>query len=293
MSAAVRTASSASIVPLVSMSSTSLSRSVRCSTRADSTSYATRRTGQNDASSMSWPIGARFLVRTATRGGRLVAEAALDLQAHVERRVLGEVADHVVGIDDLDVVVDLDVAGRDDARALLGEDRVVWSTLCMRIATSLRLSRTSITSSCRPSTVVYSCSTPSISTSVIGEAGDRGQQHAPQRIAERMAEATLQRLDHDAWRGWSRVRSMSMPRGRSTWMAETAIGRLSSVDYFEYSSTIRASLMSEGRSARSGTDLKMPVEFLGVDFDPAGNQVHLLARASALPARAAGLRRAR
>ena len=35
---AVRTASSASIVPLVSMSSTSLSRSVRCSTRAASTS---------------------------------------------------------------------------------------------------------------------------------------------------------------------------------------------------------------------------------------------------------------
>src|SRR3546814_6994979 len=36
-----------------------------------------------------------FLVRTAARGGRLVAEAALDLQAHVDRRILGQVADHV------------------------------------------------------------------------------------------------------------------------------------------------------------------------------------------------------
>src|SRR5690606_36463304 len=30
-----------------------------------------------------------------------------------------------------------------------------------------------------------------------GEARDRGQQHAPQRIAERVAVAALQRLDHD------------------------------------------------------------------------------------------------
>ena len=35
--------------------------------------------------------GAGLLVRTATGGGRLVAEAALDLQAHVDRRVLGQV----------------------------------------------------------------------------------------------------------------------------------------------------------------------------------------------------------
>ena len=59
---------------------------------------------------------ARFLVRTATLRGRLVADAARDAQAHVEARVLREVADHVVGIHDLDVVVDLDVAGAHDAR---------------------------------------------------------------------------------------------------------------------------------------------------------------------------------
>src|SRR5215471_7629289 len=37
---------------------------------------------------------------------------------------------------------------------------------CMRSATDLRFSRTSTTSSCTPSMLVYSCSTPSISTSV-------------------------------------------------------------------------------------------------------------------------------
>src|SRR5258705_522688 len=42
---------------------------------------------------------------------------------------------------------------------------------CMRNATSLRLSSTSTTSSCTPSMLVYSCSTPSISTSVIAAPG--------------------------------------------------------------------------------------------------------------------------
>ena len=44
---------------------------------------------------------------------------------------------------------------------------------------------------------VYSCSTPSISTSVIARAGHRRQQHAPQRVAQRVAETALERLDHD------------------------------------------------------------------------------------------------
>lgn len=46
-------------------------------------------------------------------------------------------------------------------------DNVELSPVPMRIATSLRFNSTSNTSSCRPSTVVYSCNTPSISTSVM------------------------------------------------------------------------------------------------------------------------------
>src|SRR5688572_30611572 len=42
---------------------------------------------------------------------------------------------------------------------------------CMRMATALRFSRTSTTSSCTPSMLVYSWSTPSISTSVMAAPG--------------------------------------------------------------------------------------------------------------------------
>ena len=44
---------------------------------------------------------------------------ALDLEAHVDRRVLGQGADHVVGIEDLDIGAALDVAGAGHARAFL------------------------------------------------------------------------------------------------------------------------------------------------------------------------------
>ena len=45
--------------------------------------------------------------------------------------------------------------------------------------------------------------------------------------------------------------------------------------YFEYSSTISASLMSAGRSAIRHR-LEHATELVGVDFDPRRRQVHLL-----------------
>ncbi len=68
----------------------------------------------------------------------------------------------------------------------------------MRSATDFRFRRMSTTSSCTPSMLVYSCSTPSISTSVMAAARHGGQEHAAQRVAEGVAEATLERLDHHA-----------------------------------------------------------------------------------------------
>src|SRR5690606_18971912 len=62
--------------------------------------------------------GGALLFRTTAGGGGLIAETALDLQAHVQRRILRQMADHVLGIDDLDVVVSLDVAGSHYARTL-------------------------------------------------------------------------------------------------------------------------------------------------------------------------------
>ena len=97
--------------------------------------------------------------------GRLVAAAALHLELHVQRAGAVQVRDHQVLVHDLDVVVQLDVGGLDHARALLGQGEVASSRVCMRMASSFRLSRMSTTSSWTPSMVVYSCSTPSISAS--------------------------------------------------------------------------------------------------------------------------------
>lgn len=65
--------------------------------------------------------GAGLFVRTTTRSSRLIAETALDLEAHVQRRVLGQMADHVVAVDDLDVVIGPDVCRSDRTRTLLGQ----------------------------------------------------------------------------------------------------------------------------------------------------------------------------
>ena len=67
----------------------------------------------------------------------------------------------------------------------------------MRMATSLRFSSTSMTSSCRPSTRGVFVQHAVDLDFDDRAAGDRRQQHATQRVAERVAEATLQRLDHD------------------------------------------------------------------------------------------------
>ena len=54
---------------------------------------------------------ARFLVDDA-RGGRHVAPTVFDLQLHVDLAARGEMRDDVIGIDDLDIVGDLDVGPR-------------------------------------------------------------------------------------------------------------------------------------------------------------------------------------
>jgi hypothetical protein len=64
----------------------------------------------------------------------------------------------------------------------------------MRIATPLRLSTMSVTSSRTPATEENSCSTLSICTRGDRRALQRRHQHAAQRVAQRQAEAALQRF---------------------------------------------------------------------------------------------------
>src|SRR5690606_7708249 len=250
--------------------------------------------------------GAGLFVRTTTRGGRLVAEAALDLQAHVQRRVLGQVADHVLGVQDLDAVVGLDVAGGDDARALLGQAQGRALAGVHADGDVLQVQQdfqhVFLQALDRGVLVQHAVDLD------LGdrEARDRGQPDATQGVAQRVPVAALERLDHDLGAiaieafdlrsagtqdlvGGNRHVADSPAMGRRSgkrrpWCVAPYPGtagrrgdairpgvgcgaaprraRLPATTcYFEYSSTISASLMSAGRSARSGTALNTPANF--------------------------------
>ena len=107
-----RTASSGVIAPLVSIVITSLSRSVRCSTRAASTAYDTpldrrERRVHDDAANRL-----RMIVAERTHVARHVAAALLDLDLHLQVATAGQMRDDVVRVHDLDIVRQLDVARR-------------------------------------------------------------------------------------------------------------------------------------------------------------------------------------
>src|SRR5688572_24089165 len=130
--------------------------------------------------------------------GRAVAAAALDLERHRELDGLVQVRDHEIRVDDHDVVVDLDVAGRDRARPLLDEPQLD------RVA-RVHLDRDRLQVQQDVDDVLLDALDAGVLVEHAldlhlghGAAGHRGEQDAPQRVAERVAEAALERLDHDA-----------------------------------------------------------------------------------------------
>src|SRR5580698_5547059 len=171
MPPARRIASSGSMVPLVSMSRISLSRSVRCSTRALSTLYVTLRTGLKEASSCRRPMA------------RVCSSKAMRCAAGRYPRPRSTFSD----IDNSPALVRLAITrsgfrismswSPEISPAVTGPGPFLCkrtsatSRVCMRMATALRFSRMSTTSSCTPSIAVYSWSTPSISISVIAAPG--------------------------------------------------------------------------------------------------------------------------
>ncbi len=126
--------------------------------------------------------------------GRDVALAAVDRELHADLRTLVERADDVVGIEDLDVADRLDVTSHDGAGALLAHDHALGAVAFHADGDFLDVEHD----------VGH----------VLAHAGDRGefmqhavdlhrgdgraaqrrQQHATQRVAEREAEAALERL---------------------------------------------------------------------------------------------------
>jgi hypothetical protein len=147
----------------------------------------TRFTGENDASSC-----------------RPIAPAALDLQRHVQVDRLGERGDDQVRVDDLDVMVRLDVARGHRAGALLVQPQLGFAARMHADGNALEIQQD-----------VDDILLHSLDAGVLVQHAvdldfghcatrHRRQQHASQCVAERVAEASLERLDDHAcvaWRG--------------------------------------------------------------------------------------------
>ena len=132
--------------------------------------------------------------------GRHVALAGVDGELHADLGALVEMAQHQLGIEDHDVADGLDVAGRDDGRARLLHHHALGPVALHLDGDVLDVEHD----------VGH----------VLAHAGDRGEfvqhavdvhrlharalqrreENAPQRVAERQAEAALERLGHHGGR---------------------------------------------------------------------------------------------
>jgi len=141
---------------------------------------------------------ARLLLEREARCRRAVAAPALDAQRHRELPRLGEVGDHQVPVHDLDVVIGLNVAGGHRTRALLVQPQLRGIARVHPQRHRLQVQQD-----------VDDVLLHTLDAGVLVQhpvdldlgdraAGHRRQQHATQRVPERMAEATLERLDHHA-----------------------------------------------------------------------------------------------
>ena len=120
----------------------------------------------------------------------------------------------MLGVHDLDVVAGLDHAGGDLAGPVGAQVQALRALAVHPQASALMLRTMSVTSSRTPGIDENSCSTPSIWIDGDGRALQRGQQHAAQRVAERQAEAALERLGDDG-RGRDRDRRRARSRASS------------------------------------------------------------------------------
>jgi hypothetical protein len=167
-------------------------------------------TGENEASSTMRPIALGGLVAIAAHVARHVAAALLDLDLHVELAALRQVGNDVLGVDDLDVVRRLDVGRRDRALAFLAQHQRDFVAVVQPEDHALEVQHD-----------VDDVFLHAVDGRVLVQhAGDRHfgrriahhrrQQHAAQRVAQRVAVAALERLERALAR-W--------PPSGSTWMA--------------------------------------------------------------------------
>ncbi len=126
--------------------------------------------------------------------GRDVALAGVDRELHADLGALVEGADHVVGVEDLDVADASDVAGRDDAGAGLAQ-RHALRALALHLDGDFLDVEDDV-----GHVLAHAGDRRELVQHAVdlhgghGRALQRGQQHAAQRVAERHAEAALERL---------------------------------------------------------------------------------------------------
>ena len=129
---------------------------------------------------------------------RAVATAAFNTQGHGEFAGLGQVREHQLRVHDFDVVVRVDVAGRDRSRAFLRQAQ-------LGAVTRVHLERHLLEVQQDVDHVFLHTFDGGVLVQHAFDLdlGDRGarhgrQQHTTQGVAERVAEAPLERLDDDA-----------------------------------------------------------------------------------------------
>src|SRR5690606_24089270 len=110
----------------------------------------------------------------------------------------------------------------------------------------------------------------------LGDGGTRHrrEQDAPQGVAERITEAARERLERDL--GVGRRQRLDIDAARAQKIGGNTLHccspqSVTSKRYFEWSATIRLSLMSAGRSERSGADLNTPFMALVSTSSQSGN----------------------
>src|SRR5690606_24565687 len=144
---------------------------------------------------------AAFVFVALTRVGRLVAAAAGDLELHVQAAVVRQVGDHVVAIDDFDIVIQLNIGGGDHTRTLLGKAQGHFVTTVQLDGQAFQVEQD-----------FDHVFLHTLDGAVLVEyaidfgldhctAGHGGQQDATQRVAQGMAKATLERLERDLGAG--------------------------------------------------------------------------------------------
>jgi hypothetical protein len=130
--------------------------------------------------------------------GRAVATAAFHTQRHGQFTGLREVGEHQLRVHDFDVVVRVDVAGRHRARALLRQTQL-GAVARVHLESDLLQVQQDI-----DDVFLHAFDGGVLMEHAFDfDFSDRGarhgrQQYAAQRVAERMAEATLERFDDDA-----------------------------------------------------------------------------------------------